>query len=294
MTTQLFRSNFFRILASLPLVALGLVWSSTAEAAPSLTVTADLQQSLGGNTPYFYNTLTIDDGGILKVIPVGTPDGTGRVHIKANRIIIKTTGLLDAAAAGYRGLTGNNGSGPGGGGFAPNYSGGGGGYFGVGAAGTNSMCGTGNFGVGGMSYGMVAPPFELGSAGGAGGKTPGPIGGHGGGSVILEAATIEIYGTITVAGGNGLSISGVGSGGGAGGEIRLQASNFVWGPKAKLLANGGVGGKAAAESGGSGGGGLIWIRGAPAPDTVAGVELNVAGGASPETCMTAGQGAAGV
>jgi MYXO-CTERM domain-containing protein len=173
-----------------------------------------------------------------------------------------------------------------------NYSGGGGAYFGNGGAGTNPACATGIFGIGGVKYGMIDPPFELGSAGGAGGKTPGPIGGSGGGSVILEAAEIQVFGVINVSGDGGLSINGVGSGGGAGGEIRMQASLFTWGTKARLLANGGLGGKAAMESGGSGGGGLIWLHGGPEPPPE--VELNVSGGASPEGCMGPGQGADGV
>jgi hypothetical protein len=292
MTIQLFRSKFFRISVATPLLALGLLWSNTALASSPLVVTADLPQSLGGDTPYFYNTVTIKDGGVLSVIPVGTPGGTGRLHIKANKIVIEAAGILDASGAGYRGLTGKAGSGPGGGGFAANYSGGGGAYFGDGGAGTNPMCATGIFGIGGVKYGMIAPPFELGSAGGAGGKSPGPIGGSGGGSVILEAAEIQVFGTINVSGDPGLSINGVGSGAGAGGEIRLQASLFTWGPKARLLANGGIGGKAAAESGGSGSGGLIWLHGGPEPPVE--VELNVAGGASAEACMSgAGAGADG-
>ncbi len=293
MTTQLFRSNFFRISVVAPLLAIGFLWSNTAQAATPLVVTMGLPQSLGGDTPYFYSSVTIKDGGVLSVIPVGTPGGTGRLHIKANKIIIEGAGTLDASGAGYRGLSGKAGSGPGGGGYAVNYSGGGGGFFGDGAAGTNPMCATGIFGIGGVKYGTVAPPFELGSAGGAGGKSPGPIGGSGGGSVILEAAEIQIFGTINVSGDPGLSINSVGSGGGAGGEIRLQASLFTWGPKARLLANGGLGGKAAAESGGSGGGGLIWLHGSPEPGVD--VELNVSGGASPEACMSgAGKGADGL
>jgi len=293
MTTQLLRSNFFRVSATASLLAIGMLWSTAAEAATPLVVTKDLPQSLGGDTPYLYSTVTIKDGGILSVIPVGTPGGTGRLHIQANTIIIEGSGILDAAGAGYRGLSGKPGSGPGGGAFSAGYSGGGGAFFGDGGAGTNPMCATGLFGIGGAKYGTVDPPFDLGSAGGAGGKTPGPIGGSGGGSVILEAAEIQIFGTITVAGDAGLSINGVGSGGGAGGEIRLQASLFTWGPKAQLIATGGVGGKAAAESGGSGGGGLIWLRGAPEPPPE--VVLNVAGGASAEACMSgAGKGQDGV
>jgi Putative metal-binding motif len=283
MTTQILRSNFFRVSVAASLLALGLFWSNTATAATPLIV-ADSTQSLGGDVPLFYSTVTIKNGAVLRVIPVGTPGGTGRLHIKANKIVIEAGGTLDASGAGYRGLSGKDGNGPGGGKYAANYSGGGGGFFGDGGAGTNPMCATGIFGLGGLKYGTVDPPFELGSAGGAGGKTPGPIGGSGGGSVILEAAEIEINGTITVAGNGGSTISGVGSGGGSGGEIRLQASLFNWGPKARLLANGGLGGKAGSESGGSGGGGLIWLRGAPEPPPE--VELNVAGGASQEACMT--------
>ncbi len=282
MTTQLFRSNFFRISVAAPLLATGLLWSTAAQAASPLVVTKDLPQSLGGDTPSYFSNVTIQSGGVLSVIPVGTLGGTGRLHIKANKIIIEADGMLTAKGAGYRGASGQIGTGPGGGGYAVNYSGGGGGYFGDGGAGTNPMCATGIFGLGGVKYGMITP-FDLGSAGGAGGKTGGPLGGSGGGSIILEAAEIEVNGTIDVRGNNGIPINGVGSGGGAGGEIRLQASLFTWGPKAHLLAAGGLGGKAATESGGSGGGGLIWLHGGPEPGVD--VELNVSGGASAEACM---------
>jgi hypothetical protein len=284
MTTHLIRSKFFHISVAAPLLAIGLFWPSAARAANPLVVTKDLPASLGGDTPSFYSTVTIQSDGVLSVIPVGTPGGTGRLHIKANRIIIESGGILNAKGAGYRGASAAVGTGPGGGGYAVNYSGGGGGFFGVGGAGTNAMCATGVFGVGGAMYGTVTPPFELGSAGGAGGKVGGPIGGNGGGSILLEAAEIQVNGTIDVRGNDGIPINNVGSGGGAGGEIRLQASLFTWGPKARLLANGGIGGKAAMENGGSGSGGLIWLRGGPEPPVE--VELNVAGGPSADTCMT--------
>jgi len=261
MTTQLLRSKLFRFSGAVPLVALGLLWSNAAQAAPPLTVTMDLPQSIGGDTPHYFSTVTIKDGGVLSVIPVGTPGGTGRLHIIANKIVIEGAGLLDASGAGYRGLSGKAGSGPGGGGFATNYSGGGGAFFGDGGAGTNPMCATGIFGIGGVKYGLLDTP-ELGSAGGAGGKTPGPIGGSGGGSVILEAAEIQVFGTIDVSGKAGLSINGVGSGGGAGGEIRVQASPFSWGPKARLLGSGRRRGQRGAGTGGWGGrGGAVCFGG---------------------------------
>lgn len=291
MTIQRLPSNDFRLFAGVPLLALGLLWPSAAHAAASLVVASGAQASLDGVTPYFYNTVTIKDGGVLNV----PPGGTGRLHIKANKIVIEAGGVIDASGAGYRGVSGMPGEGPGGGGFVADFSGGGGAYFGDGGGGTNSVCATGVFGVGGMKYGKIDPPFDLGSAGGAGGKTPGPIGGSGGGSITLEAAEIQIFGTITVMGTDGLSINGVGSGGGAGGEIRLQASLFTWGTKAQLLASGGIGGKSMGTnpSGGSGGGGLIWLRGAPAP--LPEVKLDVAGGASVEMCGNdAGKGGDGV
>lgn len=293
MTILHFRSSFFRCSSAAALVAVGLMWPSAARAATPLTVTADLPQSLGGNTPYLYSTVTIKDGGVLSVIPVGTMGGTGRLHIKANKIIIEAAGLLDASGAGYRGQSGKEGTGPGGGKYAAGYSGGGGAFFGNGGAGTDSMCSTGIFGLGGTAYGMAAGPYELGSAGGSGGKTPGPVGGNGGGSIILEAAEIQVFGTINVSGTNGFNINSVGAGGGAGGEIRLQASLFTWGTKAKLIAKGGDGGNAGAESGGSGGGGLIWLRGGPPPPPE--VELNVSAGVSPANCMAGiGKGADGL
>lgn len=293
MTTHHLRSNFFHISIAAPLLALGLLWPRAAQAGNMpLVVTQNLPVSLGGDEPHYYPSVTIKDGGVLSVTPVGASGGTGRLHIKANRIIIEASGVLDAAGAGHRGVAGQAGGGLGGGGYAVDSSGGGGAYFGNGGAGTNSMCATGLFGVGGTKYGDPMT-FGLGSAGGAGGVMNLPIGGSGGGSVILEAAEIQIFGTIDVSGDAGFSVNGVGSGGGSGGEIRLQASLFTWGPKAHLLAKGGTGGKAVNASGGSGGGGLIWLRGAPAP--IPEVELNVSGGLSIESCAGGeGQGSDGV
>ena len=259
--------------------------TTNASAEISLTVQPGLPQSLGGDTPYFRNTVTIKDGGVLSVIPVGTPGGTGRLHIKANRIIIEANAVLDATGAGFRGKSGAAGDGTGGGGFLMAAAGGGGAYFGNGGAATNAACG-GGFGIGGTKYGDVMT-FGLGSAGGAGGTSPGPIGAAGGGSIILEAAQIEINGELNASGNAGISLGGVGSGGGAGGEIRLIAHTFLWGTKASIAASGGVGGKAINSSGGSGGGGLVYVRGAPAPDPAV---LDVKGGASAEACA-GGQGA---
>lgn len=293
MTILHFRSNFFRLSAAASFVAVGLMWSASAHAAMPLTVTKDLPQSLGGDTPYLYTTVTIKDGGVLSVLPMGAQGGTGRLHIKANKIVIEPGGVLDASGAGHPGQTGSMGSGPGGGGYATGYSGGGGAFFGNGGAGTDPMCSTGIFGVGGKAYGVADGPFALGSAGGAGGKTPGPKGGNGGGSIILEAAEITVQGTINVSGANGFNINSVGAGGGAGGEIRLQASLFTWGPKAQLLAKGGDGGNATTESGGSGGGGLIWLRGGPTPPPE--VVLNISAGVSPANCAAGiGKGADGL
>lgn len=259
---------------------------SRANAEISLTVQPGLPQSLGGDTPYFRNTVTIKGGGILSVIPVGTMGGTGRLHIKANRIIIEADALLDASGAGHRGMSGAAGTGPGGGGFLAAAAGGGGAYFGNGGTAVNAACMP--FGLGGASYGVAGTP-GLGSAGGSGGTMPGPIGAAGGGSIILEAALIEVNGEINANGENGISLGGVGSGGGAGGEIRLIAHTLVWGTKAKVTAAGGLGAKAANSSGGSGGGGLIFLRGAPAPMDPA-ATLNIAGGVTAEAACAQGAG----
>ncbi|UQA63871.1 putative metal-binding motif-containing protein [Polyangium aurulentum] len=116
-------------------------------------------------------------------------------------------------------------------------------------------------------------------------------GGHGGGSLILEAGQINIYGKIIARGADGLISSGVGSGGGAGGEVRLIANEINWGPNSLVSVAGGIGGGGSlTKIGGSGGGGLVHVQGGPQPPPTS---IDVKGGASAKEGCGLGAGADG-
>jgi hypothetical protein len=273
-------------LLSLPL-AFALVAPRAALAVPPLELKGEA--ALGGENPILYKYVIINEGSVLNVKQLGTTGGNGRLHIKATQISINAGGVIDASGAGFRGLDSMNGEGMGGG--KAMASGGGGAFFGIGGPGFGADCAT-TYGAGGTTYGAL-DVFSLGSAGGAAtdmAGVPGSRGGHGGGSVILEAAEINIYGKILARGDDGLISNGVGSGGGAGGEVRLIANQINWGPNALVSVAGGLGGGGKlTKTGGSGGGGLIRVEGnGPA---LANIDLE--GGASAKAGCSLGAGADG-
>lgn len=282
-----------RYLCIVPAVALALGVASTAEAAPSYTVENTGQPTtLSGDTVNDFNVLTIKSGGVLKVLAKGSGPATGMLHIRANRIIIESDGVIDATGSGNPGKAATAGDGPGGGGIysAGSNAGGGGSYFGKGGNGTNPSC-LGPFGLGGATYGS-ASMLELGSAGG-GGTTmagTGAAGGNGGGAIWLEAATIQINGQIHADGASGNVLSEIGGGGGSGGYVRIDAFSIEWLAKAQVTARGGAGGVGMTGIGGSGGGGIVTIHSTSLPP--AGV-VDVSGGPAAPSCMT-GAGAAGL
>ncbi|TKD07917.1 putative metal-binding motif-containing protein [Polyangium fumosum] len=268
--------------------ALLLGTSSAAYAAQSLTVGNTGQPAtLPGDVTNDFNVLTIKSGAVLRVLAKGSGPSTGRLHIRANRIIIESDALIDATGSGHPGKAGQPGEGMGGGQVNGNSAGGGGAYFGGGGDGTTQApaCG-GPFGLGGSSYGTPAT-LDLGSAGGSGSATPGmgASGGNGGGGVWLQAARIEINGTIAANGANGNVLANIGAGGGAGGHVILDAYVIDWGTKAQITAKGGAGGIGTIGVGGSGGGGIVRIHASTVSAPPVGV-IDVSGGPSPMNCST--------
>ncbi|RME43655.1 MAG: hypothetical protein D6795_19130, partial [Deltaproteobacteria bacterium] len=214
---------------------------------------------LGGEATY--DAVEIRNGGILRVAPYDGSEETGYLHLVADSILIDENSRIDAANAGYRGLSNSRGEGPGGGdGGSSSVDGGGGGGYG----------GKGGFGVldgssspaasGGDPYGdPETMEIQMGSAGGAAGARDGDSGGRGGrggGAVHLEARRITIAGTITANGENGGVFNNDGAGGGAGGGILIDTQAFEF--TGTLTANGGNGGSVD-DGGGGGGGGRIKI-----------------------------------
>ncbi|MDI1445344.1 putative metal-binding motif-containing protein [Polyangium sp. 6x1] len=268
--------------------ALLLCAANRAEAANSLTIENTGQPAtLPGDVTNDFNILTIKSGAVLRVLAKGTGPSTGRLHIRANRIIIESDAMIDATGSGHPGKAGLPGEGMGGGQVNGSSAGGGGAYFGGGGDGTSQAptCG-GPFGLGGSPYGTPSM-LDLGSAGGSGSATPGmgASGGNGGGGVWLEAARIEINGKIAANGAPGNVLANIGAGGGAGGHVILDAYIIDWLPKAKIEAKGAAGGVGTAGVGGAGGGGIVRIHASTVSAPPVGV-IDVNGGPPPAGCST--------
>ena len=210
---------------------------------------------------------TFTDVGLFR-IPAGArvfvADG---VPLVVNAGTVEIDGVLDGDGAGYAGgFDFVDAAGPGGGeGDESTIVGGGGG---------------GNGGAGGRGDPAKCPIFIPGLAGGAPTGTPGGaldaeagsgggqvwgVGGDGGATITLNAVTIDVAGTISVAGDDGDDHTprayfegGGASGGGAGGTILLDASGGVT-LTGVLDVSGGAGGLAdtgyCSDVGGGGGGG---------------------------------------
>jgi len=171
-----------------------------------------------------------------------------QVNIKASgNVDLQSGGNINVDGLGFNGGgPGTDGNGPGGGKGSASEAGGGAGYGGNGGAGQGGI-------AGGVSYGSLTDPQDLGSGGGGG---SGASGGAGGGLIVLEVAgVLTANGTISANGANGVSSGGSG-GGGSGGTVNLQAGTLAG--SGTIRANGGNGGSAS-KNGGGGGGGRIAI-----------------------------------
>jgi hypothetical protein len=226
-------------------------------------------------------------------------DGTsgGRVHLKANYILIEEGGILSVTRAGWKGLVNEAGQGDGAGGFlSPGpAAGGGAGAVGLGGAGGPTPACDGTGGPGGPAH--ITAPASLtmatllpGSSGGAFTSTAfDSAGGEGGGVIILEASLVRIEGTVEARGGPSLSSDRPG-GGGAGGMIFIKAYTLELGDSAVISVAGGDGLSNATLAAGGGAGGVIVLqtRNPPTDDE----RLIVAGGVN-DDCGGVADGAPG-
>jgi uncharacterized repeat protein (TIGR01451 family) len=204
-----------------------------------LVITNGITCSYAAGT-YTFNTIIVQSGGILRLTSQdnGDTDYTNDIGVtlNADSLTVENNGLISADGVGYAGGTWI-GKGPGGGNgqSAYDFSGGGGGYGGLGGNGYFS---------GGVAYGSVKQPVDLGSAGGGGSYYGLHPGGNGGGAIRLV-----INGTMTVNGvlsANGAAGS-VNGGGGSGGSLWLTTGSLTG--NGVIRANGG------GPSGGGGGAG---------------------------------------
>ncbi|MFN8423518.1 MAG: vWA domain-containing protein [Anaerolineae bacterium] len=232
----------------------------TADASPSPTPPPDLildgkRVQLAG--VLHYGRVVLKNRSVIEVQRYSGTADTGLIEIHADWIEIDRTSKIVGDNAGYRGVTRNNGEGPGGGeGGQRTFDGGaGGGYGGRGGDGVLDNVPT-TAASGGRTYGTsCGDDLDRGSAGGApgvadsGGDTA--KGGSGGAGVALIADTVLITGTITVNGEDGLVSANDSGGGGAGGGILVRARRLQ--QSGRLEAKGGIG--AVSDDGGGGGGG---------------------------------------
>jgi len=169
---------------------------------------------------------------------------------------IKSDGIIDLDERGsIGGIGGTAAEGTGAGESASNNSesGGGAGYGGSGGDGFGS--------TGGITYGSMIAPTDLGSGGG-GTRTVDQAGGDGGGAVkLVVGGTMTLNGLITADGGmgirNGGSFSDYASGGGSGGSVWLDVDTLEG--SGSITANGGTGQDEDDGDSGEGGGGRIAI-----------------------------------
>lgn len=192
--------------------------------------------SLSSGT-YTYNSVTIQSGGTLLLL--GNTSLNQGVTIIANSMTIETGGKVSADGKGYA-----NGNGPGRGGGGNPWTGGGAGHGGTGE--------NGGDGVGGVGYGSVIQPVQLGSSGGTGrcGLISFCPGGSGGGAIKLQiSGTLVVDGDISA---NGLTGGGR-AGGGSGGSILVEAGTISG--LGTIRSTGGAG----LYGGGDGAGGRIAI-----------------------------------
>jgi|GEM_PF-3978753 len=178
----------------------------------------------GKDTLEFAN-ITIRNNGLMTHLPNTTQELSKiDIHCTGN-FTIDSGGKIDVSAKGYYTprVSGANGSGPGAGTGTTNVNsgGGGGGYGGCGSNGRN-YSGTG--GVGGMSYGSIDNPIDLGSSGG---NTTTYYGGSGGGAVIIDIdGTFTLNGYIYANGENSV-VSDYRGGAGSGGSVNITADTFA-------------------------------------------------------------------
>lgn len=213
----------------------------------SLVVSAGTVTQSGANS---YDWFEIQTGASVVITP-NSP-------FSINARMIRIAGTLDGNSAGYLGGTpGANGNGPGAGkvstGNLGTFGAGGAAYGGAGGNGGGAGSATpANVGQPGAVYGtMSTDTIEMGSGGG--GAASGGQGGNGGASITLNGDYVEISGTVTANGGDGLESLLNGAGGaGSGGGIRIKGHTVNL--SGMITAIGGDGVPGGYGSGGGGGG----------------------------------------
>lgn len=184
--------------------------------------------------------------------------GNTKALIQARNIILDGVVMGDGRGAAAPSGLAMSGNGMGAGGTAANAGSGGGGYGGEGGSGGYDFADTP--GAGGASYGTAGgTDLEIGSSGAS---SPFLMGGAGGGAIDLRAEAIRIGGNVHCDGFAAQQASAnLGAGGGSGGGIQLIGKYLeVYGDLSVQGGDGSQGFSASNDDGGGGGGGRIKLR----------------------------------
>lgn len=229
---------------------------NTASSQSNFNATFPVSFISGGNDTTLtgalqYDWFELDSGDNINLVP------NSILEIKSQVMRIK--GSINGNGKGYSSpISIGNGGGPGGGELSLSAGAGGASYGGVG--GTGGMDPGDVPGNGGAVYGAVNDFTNF--MGSAGGTTDNATGGNGGGGLKLSGEWLDISGSITMNGTNGVGSIGRCGGGGSGGTILLLGENLNLSATCFLSAtggNGGSGSSAANDGGGGGAGGRIKI-----------------------------------
>ncbi len=219
---------------------------STNQCHGDVTISNGATLTINGGITADLSSLTLGNG-ITDGFVTAKGDTLNNLGVTINvdgNVEVKASSSISADGQGYTGggSPGSNGNGPGGG-VNASAAGGGGGYGGNGGVPSSVPAATG-----GIAYGSIDQPIDLGS----GGAYASGSGGNGGGAIKISAAgTITVSGTISAKGTDGSCCSG--RAGGSGGSIWLIADTLTG--SGTIDSSGGA--YTNASTGGSGSGGRI-------------------------------------
>jgi hypothetical protein len=204
-----------------------------------IVVTGSGQLIISGT--HNFNSIHVMSGGQITHYPGEEVD-----LIVAGDVVIDAGGQIDVNGKGY---INEQGPGAGTGDRTDSNGGGGGGAYGGNGGNPESPY------AGGIAYGSITEPVDLGSGGGDGYAG---IGGYGGGRIkIIAGGTFTNNGSISADGVSGSYDYRGASGGGSGGSIWIDSGTFAG--SGLISANGGRGYEVTEQDSGGGGGGRIAI-----------------------------------
>ncbi|MDX9703080.1 MAG: CARDB domain-containing protein [Candidatus Auribacterota bacterium] len=202
------------------------------------------------NDQVVFDDLTIEGYGKITHL-ANTGQALARVNIRCTgNLTVLPNGSFDATGMGY---SAGNGPGKGSNATSASYGGGGAGY---GAYGNE-----GNLNVpGGIVYGSISDPLDLGSGGGSN-TYSNYLGGSGGGAVVLVVdGTLTLNGFINVNGNQPVNNVTANGGGGSGGSVNITADIVAGTNSSAYIRANGANNYSTSNNGGGGAGGRIAVK----------------------------------